>query len=49
MFGLLHLGDYVSVYLAVLARVNPTPIEAIDTIKTRLAQAEARESEVPRG
>ncbi len=49
MFGLLHLGDYVSVYLAVLNRTNPTPIEAIDTIKTRLAQSEARESEVPRG
>ncbi len=48
MFGLLHLGDYVSVYLAVLNRVNPTPVEAIETIKTRLAEAEARESEVPR-
>ncbi len=47
LFGLLHLGDYVSVYLAVLNRVNPTPIEAIETIKSRLAQLKAGETEVP--
>lgn len=47
MFGLVHLGDYVSLYLAVLNRVNPTPVETIDRIKERLAQAEAGATEVP--
>jgi glucose/mannose-6-phosphate isomerase len=48
LFSLIHLGDYVSVYLAALARVNPTPVETIDLIKERLAQAEAGPTEVPR-
>jgi glucose/mannose-6-phosphate isomerase len=49
MFGLIHLGDYVSVYLAVLNRQNPTPVETINRIKERLAAAEAAETEVKRG
>lgn len=49
MFELIHLGDYVSVYLAALRRVDPTPVETINLIKERLAQAEAGAIEVPRG
>jgi glucose/mannose-6-phosphate isomerase len=50
MFGLIHLGDYVSVYLGVLGRVDPTPVETIDRIKARLAEATAAAGEVaPRG
>jgi glucose/mannose-6-phosphate isomerase len=40
MLSLVHLGDFVSVYLAVLRRVDPTPVRAIDTIKSALAAAE---------
>ena len=29
------LGDLVSLYLAVLRGVDPTPVEAIDRLKTR--------------
>jgi len=49
IFGLIHLGDYVSVYLAVLNRVDPTPVETIDLVKEGLADAEAGAAEVPRG
>lgn len=45
MFGLIHLGDYVSVYLALLNRQNPTPVETIDVVKRRLAEAEAAEAD----
>jgi glucose/mannose-6-phosphate isomerase len=31
------LGDFVSVYLAALYGVDPTPVEAIDQVKSRLA------------
>jgi glucose/mannose-6-phosphate isomerase len=33
------LGDFVSVYLAFLNGVDPTPVESIDTLKRRLRQA----------
>jgi glucose/mannose-6-phosphate isomerase len=39
MLSLIHLGDFVSVYLAVLRRVDPTPVTAIDKIKGFLAAA----------
>jgi glucose/mannose-6-phosphate isomerase len=37
LMGLVHLGDWVSLYLAFLWRVDPTPVETIDLIKSRLA------------
>ncbi len=40
MLTLIHLGDFVSVYLAVLRRVDPTPVAPIDTIKAHLAAAD---------
>jgi glucose/mannose-6-phosphate isomerase len=46
MLSLIHLGDFVSVYLAVLRRVDPTPIPAIDALKQQLAEAA---NEVTRG
>lgn len=39
MLSLVHFGDYVTYYLALLNRVDPTPVAAIDILKSRLAQA----------
>ena len=38
MLGLLFLGDYVSLYLATLRRVDPLPVAPIDELKARLAR-----------
>ncbi len=37
MMSLISLGDFVSVYLAVLMGINPTPIPGIDYLKENLA------------
>ena len=37
MMSLVLLGDYVSYYLAILNRIDPTPVEAIDFLKSRLS------------
>lgn len=37
MFGLVLLGDFVSVYLAWLRGVDPTPVDAIEWLKQQLA------------
>jgi glucose/mannose-6-phosphate isomerase len=37
MFSLVVLGDWVSYYLAILHGQDPTPVEVIDELKTRLA------------
>ena len=37
VLGLVALGDWTSLYLAVLAGVDPTPIEKIDRLKAALA------------
>jgi glucose/mannose-6-phosphate isomerase len=34
---LVGLTDYASVYLAILAGVDPTPVEAIEDLKRRIA------------
>jgi len=39
MWSVLHFGDYVSYYLAALNGVDPTPVERIDFLKSRLAAA----------
>jgi glucose/mannose-6-phosphate isomerase len=44
MLSLIHLGDFVSVYLAVLRRVDPTPVAAIGTIKEQLKAATDEEA-----
>lgn len=36
MFSLIVLGDYASVYLALLRGVDPTPVETIEKLKVRL-------------
>jgi glucose/mannose-6-phosphate isomerase len=38
MFSLIHLGDYVSYYLALLKGVDPTPVSQIDYLKARLSE-----------
>ena len=40
MTGMVLLGDYVSFYLAMLNRTDPTPVPVIDMLKSRLAQSE---------
>jgi glucose/mannose-6-phosphate isomerase len=38
LVSLVLLGDLVSLYLAVLRGVDPTPVDVIETLKTRLAE-----------
>ncbi len=38
MFSLIQLGDFVSFYLAVLNREDPTPVKVIDYLKNELAR-----------
>lgn len=38
VFSLIHLGDWVSWYLALLEGVDPTPVERIDWLKGELAK-----------
>ncbi len=38
MFSLIYLGDWVSFYLAILNRVDPTPVKVIDYLKSQLAK-----------
>lgn len=38
LWSLVLLGDFASVYLAVLNREDPTPVEPIETLKIRLKQ-----------
>lgn len=37
IFDLIYLGDWVSYYLAIMNNVNPTPVEAINYLKNKLA------------
>lgn len=37
MMSLIHFGDYVSFYVALLNQVDPTPVESIAFLKERLA------------
>ncbi|MBC7229282.1 MAG: bifunctional phosphoglucose/phosphomannose isomerase [Actinobacteria bacterium] len=37
LFSAIHLGDFVSAYLAVLNGVDPTPVEVITLLKERMA------------
>jgi glucose/mannose-6-phosphate isomerase len=41
MLSLVHLGDYVSFYLAMCNGADPTPVESIAFLKRRLAEAGA--------
>jgi glucose/mannose-6-phosphate isomerase len=38
MMGLIMLGDFVSYYLAMLYKVDPTPAKVISYLKERLAK-----------
>ena len=40
MLSTIHFGDFVSYYLAMLNRVDPSPVETIAYLKGRLAEAE---------
>jgi len=41
MFSLTYTGDYVSVYLAALYGIDPTPVKNIDFLKKKLAESQA--------
>ena len=36
MFSTIQLGDYMSYYLALRERVDPTPVSVIETLKKKL-------------
>ncbi|MBI4358836.1 MAG: bifunctional phosphoglucose/phosphomannose isomerase [Candidatus Omnitrophica bacterium] len=38
MFSLIHLGDWLSLYLAALYEVDPTPVEVVQRLKVELAK-----------
>jgi glucose/mannose-6-phosphate isomerase len=38
IFSLVHMGDWVSYYLAILNGVDPTPVKVIDYLKNELAK-----------
>jgi len=42
LFSLIHLGDWLSFYLAMLNRVDPTPVKKIDFLKAKLAERATR-------
>ena len=37
LLGVVLLGDFTSYYLAVLNEVDPTPLPAVDFVKSRMA------------
>jgi glucose/mannose-6-phosphate isomerase len=41
MLSLIYLGDFVSLYLAYLNNVDPTPVQVIESFKSRLSAAGA--------
>lgn len=38
IFSLLHMGDMTSIYLAILRRVDPTPVKTIERIKEKVRE-----------
>jgi glucose/mannose-6-phosphate isomerase len=38
MMSLVMMGDYASYYLAILYRIDPSPVEVISYLKDRLAK-----------
>ena len=44
MMSLVLFGDYVSYYLAMLYKIDPTPVKAIDYLKKQLAQGGDKEA-----
>ncbi len=41
LFSLIYLGDFTSVYLALLCGINPRPVQVIDYLKQELSQLNA--------
>jgi len=39
MSSLISIGDFVSVYLAVLRGIDPTPVKTIDLLKDKIKQS----------
>jgi len=43
MLSTVCIGDFTSIYLAVLRGVDPTPVETIDLLKQKVKQGEMKE------
>jgi len=46
MFSVLHMGDFVSVYLAILQNKDPTPVKTISAIKKEFSVIDNVEDEI---
>ena len=46
MLSAIHFGDYVSYYLAILNRADPSPVETIAYLKGRLAEAKIESTDL---
>ncbi|MCK5636504.1 MAG: bifunctional phosphoglucose/phosphomannose isomerase, partial [Thermoplasmatales archaeon] len=38
MMHAMYLGDFISCYLAILRKIDPTPVDAITELKNELAK-----------
>jgi glucose/mannose-6-phosphate isomerase len=39
IFDIIHLGDWISFYLAILYKTDPTPVEKINYLKSKLTES----------
>jgi glucose/mannose-6-phosphate isomerase len=37
IFSVIYLGDFVSLYMAYLNEIDPTPVQVIETLKQKLS------------
>ncbi|MDA0986536.1 MAG: bifunctional phosphoglucose/phosphomannose isomerase [Bacteroidetes bacterium] len=42
IFSLVHLGDWISFYLAMMHKIDPTPVTKIDYLKTELGKIQTK-------
>ncbi len=45
IFNLIQMGDFVSYYMAILSEEDPTPVDAIENLKTELAKVSTAPAE----
>jgi glucose/mannose-6-phosphate isomerase len=46
LLSAVHLGDYISVYLALLKGVDPTPVDVITMLKKKMAEGDRAENKL---
>lgn len=42
MLSLVHIGDFTSIYLAILRGIDPTPVKTISTLKKKIEQSHTK-------